>query len=51
MVEVEEEIQVFMVYRDEIQCKFDVFCNSCIVIIDLEEQLNQLIEDNVEFNN
>uniref|UniRef100_A0A8C4LIS2 non-specific serine/threonine protein kinase n=1 Tax=Equus asinus asinus TaxID=83772 RepID=A0A8C4LIS2_EQUAS len=36
---------------DEIQRKFDALRNSCTVITDLEEQLNQLTEDNAELNN
>nr|KAF6464558.1 citron rho-interacting serine/threonine kinase [Rousettus aegyptiacus] len=38
-------------HRDEIQRKFDALRNSCTVITDLEEQLNQLTEDNAELNN
>uniref|UniRef100_A0A2K6K611 Citron Rho-interacting kinase n=1 Tax=Rhinopithecus bieti TaxID=61621 RepID=A0A2K6K611_RHIBE len=49
--EAEEEIQALTAHRDEIQRKFDALRNSCTVITDLEEQLNQLTEDNAELNN
>uniref|UniRef100_A0A8C3GRP8 Citron Rho-interacting kinase n=1 Tax=Cairina moschata TaxID=8855 RepID=A0A8C3GRP8_CAIMO len=49
--EAEEEIQALTAHRDEIQRKFEALRNSCTVITDLEEQLNQLSEDNAELNN
>ncbi|XP_064025139.1 citron Rho-interacting kinase isoform X7 [Pogoniulus pusillus] len=49
--EAEEEIQALTAHRDEIQRKFEALRNSCTVITDLEEQLNQLTEDNAELNN
>ncbi|NXG10731.1 CTRO kinase, partial [Sakesphorus luctuosus] len=49
--EAEEEIQALTAHRDEIQRKFEALRNSCTVISDLEEQLNQLTEDNAELNN
>ncbi|XP_015280814.1 PREDICTED: citron Rho-interacting kinase isoform X2 [Gekko japonicus] len=49
--EAEEEIQALTAHRDEIQRKFEALRNSCTVITDLEEQLNQLTEDNADLNN
>uniref|UniRef100_A0A5F8GTB1 Citron Rho-interacting kinase n=1 Tax=Monodelphis domestica TaxID=13616 RepID=A0A5F8GTB1_MONDO len=49
--EAEEEIQALTAHRDEIQRKFEALRNSCTVITDLEDQLNQLTEDNAELNN
>ncbi|XP_056629094.1 citron Rho-interacting kinase isoform X2 [Triplophysa dalaica] len=48
--EAEEEITVLRAHRDEIQRKFDALRDSCAVITDLEDQLNQLTQENAELN-
>ncbi|XP_072443309.1 citron Rho-interacting kinase-like isoform X2 [Chiloscyllium punctatum] len=49
--EAEEEIQSLRAHRDEIHSKFESLRESCTVISDLEEQLNQLSQENAELNN
>nr|XP_033812460.1 LOW QUALITY PROTEIN: citron Rho-interacting kinase [Geotrypetes seraphini] len=49
--EAEEEIQALRAHRDEIQHKFETLRDSCTVITDLEDQLNQLSEENADLNN
>ncbi|XP_062890138.1 citron Rho-interacting kinase isoform X4 [Mobula hypostoma] len=48
--EAEEEIQSLRAHRDEIHNKFEALRESCTVISDLEEQLNQLSQENAELN-
>ncbi|XP_072353934.1 citron Rho-interacting kinase-like isoform X2 [Scyliorhinus torazame] len=48
--EAEEEIQSLRAHRDEIHNKFEALRESCTVISDLEEQLNQLSQENAEMN-
>ncbi|XP_029427642.1 citron Rho-interacting kinase isoform X3 [Rhinatrema bivittatum] len=49
--EAEEEIQALRADRDEFQRKFETLRDSCTVITDLEDQLNQLSEENADLNN
>ncbi|XP_058850206.1 citron Rho-interacting kinase-like isoform X2 [Acipenser ruthenus] len=48
--EAEEEITALRAHRNEIQRKFDALRESCSVITDLEEQLNQLSQENADLN-
>ncbi|XP_069789549.1 citron Rho-interacting kinase-like isoform X14 [Narcine bancroftii] len=48
--EAEEEIQSLRAHRDEIHNKFETLRESCTVISDLEEQLNQLSQENAELS-
>ncbi|XP_032899529.1 citron Rho-interacting kinase isoform X5 [Amblyraja radiata] len=48
--EAEEEIQSLRAHRDEIHNKFETLRESCTVISDLEDQLNQLGQENAEMN-
>ncbi|XP_078277235.1 citron Rho-interacting kinase-like isoform X8 [Rhinoraja longicauda] len=48
--EAEEEIQSLRAHRDEIHNKFETLRESCTVISDLEDQLNQLSQENAEMN-